>query len=61
MEYEQKQKEQEIEKMALEFQLTKQRTEGARQVAMLNKSKAEEAERKSNLDSDTKLFWQAGD
>ena len=39
MEYEQKQKEQEIDEMAVELQLTKQRTEEARRIEMLNKSK----------------------
>ena len=54
MECEQKQKEQEMEKIMAEFQLTKQRTDEARRVAELNKSRAEEAERESNLsDNDT--------
>jgi len=46
-EQEQRQKEQELEKLTAELQLTKQRTEEARKVAALNQSRAEKAERAS--------------
>ena len=45
MEQEQKEKEKELQNVAGELQLTKQRTEEARKVAKLNKSRAEQAER----------------
>ena len=47
MEQEQRQREQELEKLAAELQLTKQRSEEARKVAALNQSRAEEAEQAS--------------
>ncbi|CAB3979755.1 E3 ubiquitin- ligase DZIP3 [Paramuricea clavata] len=45
MEKEQQEKEQQMRKLAAELELTKQRTEEARKVAELNKSRAENAER----------------
>ena len=44
MEKEQQEKEQQMRKLAAELELTKQRTEEARKVAELNKSRAENAE-----------------
>ena len=46
MENEQRVKELELQKLTAELQLTKQRTDDARKVAALNKSRAEEAERR---------------
>ena len=54
MENEQRVKELELQKLTAELQLTKQRTDDARKVAALNKSRAEEAERRSQAsDNDT--------
>ena len=54
MENEQRVKELELQKLTAELQLTKQRTDDARKVAALNKSRAEEAERRSQVsDNDT--------
>ncbi|CAB4032400.1 Hypothetical predicted protein [Paramuricea clavata] len=54
MENEHRVKELEIQKLTAELQLTKQRTDDARKVAALNKSRAEEAERRSQVsDNDT--------
>jgi hypothetical protein len=53
MEKEQQEKEQQMRKLAAELELTKQRTEEARKVAELNKSRAENAERQLVEDCDT--------
>ncbi len=45
MEKEQQEKEQQMRKLAAELELTKQRTDEARKVAEINKSRAENAER----------------
>jgi hypothetical protein len=54
MENEQRVKELELQKLTAELQLTKQRTDDARKAAALNKSRAEEAEKRSQAsDNDT--------
>jgi hypothetical protein len=54
MENEQRVKDLELQKLTTELQLRKQRTDDARKVAALNKSRAEEAERRSQVsDNDT--------
>ena len=54
MENDQRVKELELQKVTAELQLTKQRTDDARKVAALNKSRAEEAEKRSQMsDNDT--------
>ncbi|CAB4038729.1 Hypothetical predicted protein [Paramuricea clavata] len=55
MEKEQQEKEQQMRKLAAELELTKQRTEEARKVAELDKSRAENAERQLVEDSKEKL------
>ena len=53
MEKEQQEKEQQMRKLAAELELTKQRTDEARKVAEINKSRAENAERLLIEDCDT--------